>query len=156
MSKNTNQKAIAVFDHKLSGVVIFKQKDDYVKVDVNVKGLKKNKAHGFHIHQYGDLSDGCTTAGPHFNPFEKHHGGREDNHRHVGDLGNIISDDKGEAKFSFKDSIISLKNNKRNIIGRALIIHEGTDDCGRGGHDDSLTTGHAGGRLDCAVIGICK
>ena len=51
---------------------------------------------------------------------------------------------------------LALKNNKRNIIGRALIIHEGTDDCGRGGHHDSLTTGHAGGRLDCAVIGICK
>ena len=52
--------------------------------------------------------------------------------------------------------MISLKNNKRNIIGRAIVIHKGEDDCGKGGHDDSLTTGHAGGRLDCAVIGICK
>lgn len=31
-------------------------------------------------------------------------------------------------------------------------IHEGEDDLGRGGHDDSLTTGHAGGRLACCII----
>ena len=51
---------------------------------------------------------------------------------------------------------IILRNNKRNILGRSLIIHKDEDDYGKGGHSDSLTTGHAGKRLDCAVIGICK
>ena len=73
-----------------------------------------------------------------------------------GDLGNIKSDENGNAKIIFKDEVISLKNNKRNIIGRCLVIHEDEDDCGKGGHHDSLITGHAGGRRDCAVIGICK
>jgi hypothetical protein len=25
--------------------------------------------HGVHIHQFGNLSDNCNAAGPHFNPF---------------------------------------------------------------------------------------
>ena len=35
-------------------------------------------------------------------------------------------------------------------------VHAGEDDLGRGGHEDSKTTGHAGGRLSCGVIGIAK
>jgi len=36
------------------------------------------------------------------------------------------------------------------------VIHEGVDDLGRGGHEQSKTTGNAGGRLACGVIGITK
>ena len=25
--------------------------------------------HGFHVHQYGQLGNGCVDAGGHFNPF---------------------------------------------------------------------------------------
>lgn len=34
------------------------------------------------------------------------------------------------------------------------MVHEGKDDLGLGGHDDSKTTGHAGSRLGCGVIGL--
>ena len=62
------------------------------------------------------MTDGCTSAGPHFNPYGKPHGGPKDANRHVGDLGNIQSDDRGEARFSFKDAVISL-NGYNSIIG---------------------------------------
>ncbi|GIY14311.1 sod_Cu domain-containing protein [Caerostris extrusa] len=31
--------------------------------------------HGFHIHSSGDLSDGCQSTGPHYNPKTSNHGG---------------------------------------------------------------------------------
>jgi Cu-Zn family superoxide dismutase len=40
-----------------------------------------------------------------------------------------------------------------DLYGRSVIIHADPDDYGRGGHPDSLTTGNAGARLACAVIG---
>ena len=149
-------KAIAVFQKKLKGFVLFEEKQDYITVSGIVEGLHKNSLHAIHIHEYGDLTDGCDSACAHFNPFNKNHGGREDKDRHVGDLGNIKTDNNGVARFKFADRLISLKHNKRNILGRSVIIHRDPDDLGKGGHDDSLTTGHAGKRLDCAVIGIAK
>ncbi|ETO36425.1 hypothetical protein RFI_00635 [Reticulomyxa filosa] len=43
-------------------------------IHAEISGLPPNTKHGFHIHQFGDLSEGCKTAGAHYNPFEKNHG----------------------------------------------------------------------------------
>ena len=45
---------------------------------------------------------------------------------------------------------------EHSVVGRSLVVHAGTDDLGKGGFEDSLTTGHAGGRVACGVIGIAK
>ena len=37
-----------------------------------------------------DFSNGCLSAGPHYNPHKKLHGAPWDEERHVGDLGNIV------------------------------------------------------------------
>ena len=34
-----------------------------------------------------------------------------------------------------------------SIVGRAVVVHADPDDLGRGGADDSKTTGHAGARV---------
>ena len=150
---------IAVFnDDKIKGVVKFSEepKLNRVKIDINIKGLYPNSLHGFHVHQAGDLSDKCTSMCSHFNPYGKNHGCPGMKERHVGDLGNLKTNSKGEATYTFYDDIIKLRGTKCNIIGRGLIIHEDKDDCGEGGNAESLKTGNAGKRIACAVIGYSK
>ena len=37
-----------------------------------------------------------------------------------------------------------------------LQVHDAVEDLGKGGHELSKTTGDAGSRLACGVIGICS
>ena len=76
-------------------------------------------------------------------------------HRHAGDLGNIeATSDK--AAVDITDKQISLFPGKGCIMGRSVVVHADPDDLGKGGFADSKTTGHAGGRLSCGVIGFAQ
>jgi Cu-Zn family superoxide dismutase len=157
----TNNKvyAIAVFNNdQIKGIVKFSEDilKKQVKIDVNIIGLNPNSFHGFHVHEAGDLSDKCTSMCAHFNPFNKNHGCPGTKERHVGDLGNLKTNSKGESKYTFCDDMIKLRGIKCNIIGRGLIIHADQDDCGKGNNSESLKTGNAGNRIACAVIGYSK
>ena len=151
--------AVAVLDgKKIKGTVHFYEdiKGKRVVIELDLQGFPKNSVHAFHIHEAGDLTDSCMSACAHFNPYNKNHGGIASKERHVGDLGNIKSDEAGRVKCTIVDNLIKLRGTKSNIIGRSVMIHEDPDDEGVGGHDDSLTTGHAGKRIACAVIGYSK
>ena len=150
--------ATTLFDHPhIKGIVEFEEKGTKVVIKGNLKSTKyKNSSHGIHIHEAGDLSDKCMGACGHFNPYNKQHGGPTSKERHVGDLGNIRFDTRGVAKFRMEDDLVKLRGTKANVIGRSLVIHEDMDDLGMGNHNDSLTTGHAGKRITCAVIGYSK
>jgi Cu-Zn family superoxide dismutase len=138
--------AIAVFDGpRIKGDVTFIEGKVWTTVTLNLSGLKKNSKR--------DISKGCESMCAHFNPFNKNHGGPKSSDRHVGDLGNIKSDENGYAMYSFRDGMIKL-HGKANIVGRGLIIHADPDDLGTGNHELSLTTGNSGKRIACAVIGI--
>nr|XP_054753566.1 uncharacterized protein LOC129259293 [Lytechinus pictus] len=128
--------------------------DAGVNVSGTVTGLAPGQ-HGFHIHQFGDNTNGCVSAGGHFNPNAKTHGAPEDEERHAGDLGNIVADDSGTANVNITDRQLSLSG-PQSIIGRSVVVHADIDDLGKGGHELSKTTGNAGGRLACGVIGIRK
>jgi Cu-Zn family superoxide dismutase len=148
--------AVAVFDtKKIKGAVRFVEKSGHVEIHVDIAGLGKNKKHGFHVHEYGDMSERCVSMCNHFNPYNKPHGGPESAERHVGDLGNLAADKNGCAKYMFTDKLIKLRGAK-SIVGRGLIIHADEDDLGMGGETDSLVTGHAGARIACAVIGYAR
>ena len=51
----------------------------------------------------GNLTNGCVTAGEHFNPHKKSHGGPKDENRHVGDLGNIEVGADGIGRMDMED-----------------------------------------------------
>jgi Cu-Zn family superoxide dismutase len=161
MSTDTNQPicAIAVFNaNSIKGTVRLTEdlETNQVRLDVDIKGLSPNSLHGFHVHEAGDLTDKCTSMCAHFNPYGKKHGCPGMKERHVGDLGNLRTNGKGEAIYTFYDDAIRLRGTKCNIIGRGLIIHADPDDCGKGSNAESLKTGNAGKRIACAVIGYSK
>jgi Cu-Zn family superoxide dismutase len=132
-----------------TGTVTINQTPDGIFVTAEVKGLSPGK-HGFHIHEFGDCSklDG-KSAGGHFNPTAKNHGGPEAEERHVGDLGNLIAGDDGTAQYEWTDKLISFSG-KNSILGKAIIVHAEEDDL------TSQPTGNAGARLACGVIGSAK
>ena len=152
-NSNAISKAICVLTptegNNVKGTVTFTQTDAGILIVADVEGLSEGK-HGFHIHEFGDItkSDGTSTGG-HFNPEDKEHAGPEDAVRHAGDFGNIIADENGNAHYERVDSLISFKG-VNNIIGRSIIIHEDEDDL------VSQPTGDAGGRVAHGVIGIGK
>jgi Cu-Zn family superoxide dismutase len=158
ISRNNPIYAIAVFNDRVNGYVKFSEDltNNMVKIDLHLTGLTPNSLHGFHVHEAGDLSDKCTSMCAHFNPYGNTHGCPGMSKRHVGDLGNIKTNDKGDSIYTFYDNVITLRGNKCNIIGRGLIIHEDEDDCGKGENAESLKTGNAGKRIACAVIGYSK
>ena len=150
-SKSTISEAVVVISTgKIQGTVLFKQKDWYVSISIDIKGLKRNHKHGFHIHESGDLRDGCKSCCAHYNPTNYEHGGLGCGHS--GDLGNIKTDDEGNCSMHIRTDKFSVDD----ILGRSIIIHEDEDDLGLTTHELSKTTGNSGARIACAVIGISK
>ena len=166
------KKAVCVLTNtvdNIEGYIEFNEtSNDLVEIVVNVSGLNKGY-HGFHIHERGDLRDGCTSTCSHFNPLNTEHGDINDDkyNRHIGDLGNIYADSDGNVNITLYDKLIKL-DGEFNIIGRSVVIHADKDDLGIGGldeqgkikdmdiHEESLKTGNAGKRVACGVIGITK
>lgn len=146
--------AVAVLGHgDAKGMISFKQKPGKATIiSGTITGLSEGK-HGFHIHEFGDLSDGCDSAGGHYNPTGVDHGDIDNGH--VGDLGNITADSKGVAEFSIKAKRIHLQG-ATSIVGRAVVVHEDEDDLGKGGDEESLKTGNAGERAGCGVISLTE
>lgn len=98
-----------------------------------------------HIHQYGDLSQGCTSTGGHYNPHSASHP------NHPGDFGNF-EPQEGKIIAAFESTATLFGGT--SAVGRAVVVHVGKDDLGRGGDAGSLLHGNAGPRLGCCIIGI--
>jgi Cu-Zn family superoxide dismutase len=142
--------AVAVFSGPdVVGTVEFIQRKSTVLVNAAFTSLPPGQ-HGFHIHRAGDLrGEGCKGACDHWHKGPNtNHGGPPGTRgqRHTGDLGNISL---SESPYTFQ-----LKNvDVVDLYGRSVIVHADPDDYGKGGHEDSHTTGHSGARIGCAIIG---
>ena len=103
------RRAICILDPQpnqiAKGIVRFQQATPFAKTQIHGEftGLVPGQLHGFHIHTFGDLTKGCLTAGPHYNPFQKTHGGPDSEIRHVGDLGNVLGKEDATGVYDAED-----------------------------------------------------
>eukprot|EP00539_Tryblionella_compressa_P020734 CAMPEP_0178882228 /NCGR_PEP_ID=MMETSP0747-20121128/13407_1 /TAXON_ID=913974 /ORGANISM="Nitzschia punctata, Strain CCMP561" /LENGTH=153 /DNA_ID=CAMNT_0020550219 /DNA_START=37 /DNA_END=494 /DNA_ORIENTATION=- len=128
------------------------QEDGATTIEGQIRGLTPSQRHGISICTYGDVTDGATACGGIFNPFGKTHGAPSDDPslRMVGDIGNIEADETGVANVKIEDKMVKIFG-PHSVIGRSIVICAGADDQGRGGQENSLTTGNAGPRIAFGV-----
>jgi Cu-Zn family superoxide dismutase len=132
-----------------TGKVEFSENNGKVELEVKLIGLTPGE-HAIHIHEKADCSsaDG-KSAGGHWNPTMAPHGkwGAAEGY-HKGDIGNIIANENGEASLSMATDewCIGCGDDTKDILGKAIIVHQGTDDF------TTQPTGNAGGRVSCGGI----
>ncbi|XP_062605009.1 uncharacterized protein LOC134266799 [Saccostrea cucullata] len=131
------------------------------QVRVQVVGLPpslmSDTEHGIHVHEYGDLGRGCYAAGPHYDSDSFSFHGSPNNlgtgNSHEGDMGNLRQSNAGVIDAQLTLPLMTLAGDL-GIVGRAIVLHEGRDDLGRGGNPMSLQTGNAGAPIACCTIGL--
>ncbi|XP_061182598.1 uncharacterized protein LOC133190932 [Saccostrea echinata] len=131
--------------------------DSGVDIRIQLVGLPTSPVdtqRGIHIHEFGDIGERCSRVGPHFNPTQTRHGGRNSYPflRHVGDLGNMLQSAQGVASTQFRDEVISLQG-QGSILGRSLVVKLERDDEGTGTNSASLQNGNARTPIACCTIG---
>jgi len=101
--------------------------------------------HALHIHETGNCSSAdFKSAGGHFNPYGRSHGLHQGDGPHIGDLPNFDMLE-GPTPIEFDAYLVDFSG-EANILGKAVVIHEGADDY------ISDPSGAAGGRIACGVI----
>lgn len=136
-------------DSKVAGEVTFTQEGNTVKMMATFSGLSQGE-HAIHLHEKADCSsDDGKSSGGHWNPTHEPHGkwGASEGF-HKGDIGNFLADANGNAtvEFSTDQWCIGCDDENMNIVGKAVIVHQGVDDF------TSQPSGDAGARISCTGI----
>jgi Cu/Zn superoxide dismutase len=124
-------KNLSAYNPSQKGILYFYPKS---KNTTNIIVLLKNislhngNLKGLHLHECGDLSDGCTSACAHYNPKGVHHGGLNSLVRHYGDFGNVQIGKNGYCQIQLLDVPVTIKK----CVGRSIVLHEAEDDLGLG------------------------
>jgi Cu-Zn family superoxide dismutase len=134
---------------EVSGTVTFTEENGSVSMLAELQGLSPGE-HAIHLHEKADCSsdDGKSTGG-HWNPTSEPHGkwgAGEGFHR--GDIGNFTADESGVATVTFSTDLwcLGCDDPNKNILGKAVIVHQGVDDF------TSQPSGAAGARISCTGI----
>lgn len=136
-------------DSEVTGEVTFTEEEGQVKMVAMLSGLTPGE-HAIHIHETADCTaDDGTSSGGHWNPTDERHGKWGDAEGyHKGDIGNFTAQEDGTAtvEFSTDQWCIGCDDETKNVVGKAVIVHEGVDDY------TSQPSGAAGTRVACTGI----
>jgi len=133
----------------VTGTVTFTQEGDNITMVATISGLSEG-SHAIHLHEKADCSsDDGKSSGGHWNPTAQPHGkwGAAEGF-HQGDIGNFESDADGNGSITFTSDqwCIGCGDDTKDILGKAVIVHEGTDDF------TSQPSGAAGTRISCGGV----
>lgn len=144
------------------GTVSFAEVDGATEVTASLEGLDPG-FYGFHIHDTGQCEPQGTdedgehaafhSAGSHLNPDDAEHP------EHAGDLPPLLVMENGKAETSFQTDRFTPEDLSADG-GTAVMIHAGPDNFAHiperyapAPDEDSLSTGDAGDRMGCGVVG---
>ncbi len=130
------------------GKATFTQSPGGVLLVAEVTGVEPAGQHGFHVHEVGECVPPFTSAGGHFDPKGTPHACPPNPERHAGDFGNIEINNGGGGGLEITSELVTVDPGETSVVGRAVILHAGTDDC------VGQPTGDAGSRLACGVIKV--
>lgn len=135
--------------NEVAGRVVFREKEGVVVMEAAFSGLSEGE-HAIYLHERADCSavDG-TSAGGYWNPTSRPHGkGGAKTEYHKGYIGNLMADIEGIAilKFETSEWCIGCDDVTKNIVGKAIIVHQ------RAGDYTSQPGDAAGARVACVGI----
>lgn len=131
------------------GTAKLSEQSEGVQIKIKIEGLTPG-FHGIHVHEYGKCEGpDFKSSGNHLNPDGKEHGLMHPEGAHLGDLPNILADEKGEVDAELELAEATLLSGKKSILegeGTSLIVTADQDD------GVSQPGGDSGERIICGII----
>jgi len=130
---------------RVRGTVTLTREQGGVHIVARIEGLAPG-AHAFTILAARSCDDADSLTAPeHWNPTQQPHGDVDSGRRHLGDLGNLVADASGNARYDRLDRGLTLEGPEA-ITGHALVVHVRADD------PEVQPDGAAGPGIACGVI----
>jgi Cu-Zn family superoxide dismutase len=135
-------------DTAVSGMAQFSANGGKVKLNLQLTiPSMPNKVVAVHIHQHPNCGEMGKAAGGHWNPTNQMHGKWGSSSFHLGDIGNLTLDAKGNGHLEMETDRWSIGGDpKTNVLNHSIVVHNGADDF------VSQPSGNSGERIGCGII----